>query len=167
MHPKHWKRPLSSQFGIWGAGAFIDPLPPLDPRVYFCYKIIVVISQLGIAVYRKYWFKTLQNINFDNPVYRKTTEESVNMERGTNGLLTNSDTSASINNPTSTTRTFTSTTLVTDASEVTFVWLFQSTLLDKVEEARFKLSSVSRFQESINANPSILVYIDRVRFKTS
>jgi hypothetical protein len=87
-----------------------------------------ILFQLGVAVYRKFWYKTLHNINFDNPVYRKNTEEAVGMERGTNGLLSSSETASSIttNNSASTsttTRTFTSTTLVSDASEVNFIYL--------------------------------------------
>jgi hypothetical protein len=86
-----------------------------------------ILFQLGVAVYRKFWYKTLHNINFDNPVYRKNTEEAVGMERGTNGLLSSSETASSIttNNSasTTTTRTFTSTTLVSDASEVNFIYL--------------------------------------------
>merc|ERR1712223_2312598 len=30
----------------------------------------------GIALYRKFWYKSLHTIYFDNPVYRKTTEEN-------------------------------------------------------------------------------------------
>jgi len=104
--------------------------------------------QLIAALYRRFWYKSLQNINFDNPVYRpsKGMEENVNMpDRETSllppqdhqhtigivqgfptGLPSGSSTTISFTSSASSsnvdpsaTRTFTSTTLVQDASEVT------------------------------------------------
>ena len=98
------------------------------------------------ALYRRFWYKSLQNINFDNPVYRpsKCNEEHVNMPDRETSLLPNTDhqsigilqgfptvlpsgssttisftsSDSSSNVGPNATRTFTSTTLVQDASEV-------------------------------------------------
>jgi hypothetical protein len=113
-----------------------------------------VLSALVIvALYRRFWYKSLHNINFDNPVYRpsKCTEENVNMPDRETSLLPqttdhthhhyhqsigvipgfptalpsassttisfSSSGSSSAIDPNSATRTFTSTTLVQDATE--------------------------------------------------
>ena len=37
--------------------------------------VLVLSAVVGAALYRKFcWYKSLQTINFDNPVYRKTVE---------------------------------------------------------------------------------------------
>ncbi len=35
-----------------------------------------IVFQLGVAVYRKFWYQTLHNINFDNPVYRFASDKA-------------------------------------------------------------------------------------------
>eukprot|EP00095_Tigriopus_kingsejongensis_P002956 maker-scaffold243_size241480-snap-gene-1.20 protein:Tk02956 transcript:maker-scaffold243_size241480-snap-gene-1.20-mRNA-1 annotation:"lipophorin receptor" len=82
--------------------------------------VLVLIAILGIVLYRRCWYKSLQNINFDNPVYRKTTEEPMNnlsSARDTHSSLASSLLSTPSTCPT--TRTFTSSTLAQDASEIT------------------------------------------------
>lgn len=39
------------------------------------------VSQLAVFVYRHYVHKNLTSINFDNPVYRKTTEDQVRLKK--------------------------------------------------------------------------------------
>ena len=114
-----------------------------------------------MALYRRFWYKSLHNINFDNPVYRpsKCTEENVNMPDRETSLLPpttdhphhhqyhqsigviagfptalpsassttisfSSSGSSSAIDPNSATRTFTSTTLVQDATEVRYTLFF-------------------------------------------
>ena len=124
----------------------------------FCLKQLFQNSKLQVivALYRRFWYKSLHNINFDNPVYRpsKCTEENVNMPDRETSLLPprtdhphhqyhqsigiipgfptalpsassttisfSSSGSSSAIDPNSATRTFTSTTLVQDATEVRF-----------------------------------------------
>lgn len=82
---------------------------------------LVLLAIVGIALYRKFWYKSLHTINFDNPVYRKTTEEAVNMERDpSSNSMASSVTVTTSNLSSSTRRSYTSNTLATDVSEVKF-----------------------------------------------
>ena len=129
----------------------------------FCWKQLFQNSKLQVivALYRRFWYKSLHNINFDNPVYRpsKCTEENVNMPDRETSLLPpttdhphhhqyhqsigiipgfptalpsassttisfSSSGSSSAIDPNSATRTFTSTTLVQDATEVRYTLVF-------------------------------------------
>ena len=88
---------------------------------------LVLLAILGMALYRKFWYKSLHTINFDNPVYRKTTEDAVNLERDpssvsmTSSVVTMSNASGSnsvTNGGSGAKRSYTSNTLATDVSEV-------------------------------------------------
>lgn len=80
---------------------------------------LVLLAILGIALYRKFWYKSLHSINFDNPVYRKTTEEAVNLERDPSSVsMTSSVVTMSNSSNTGAKRSYTSNTLATDVSEV-------------------------------------------------
>lgn len=76
--------------------------------------ILVLLLAVGIALYKKFWYKSLHTINFDNPVYRKTTEEAVNLERDPSSVSMSS--SLTLSGPPR--RSYTSNTLATDLSEV-------------------------------------------------
>ncbi|XP_061175466.1 very low-density lipoprotein receptor-like isoform X1 [Saccostrea echinata] len=43
--------------------------------------IAVLVVIIGCFIYRKYTKRNIKSMNFDNPVYRKTTEESVRIQR--------------------------------------------------------------------------------------
>ena len=78
---------------------------------------------LGIALYRKFWYKSLHTINFDNPVYRKTTEENVNLERDPSSVsMTSSVTMSTSVSANGAKRSYTSNTLATDVSEVSMAY---------------------------------------------
>ncbi|XP_059098508.1 very low-density lipoprotein receptor-like isoform X2 [Tigriopus californicus] len=86
--------------------------------------VLVLIAIIGIALYRRCWYKSLQTINFDNPVYRKATITDEPMSN----LMSSRDTQSSLassllSTPSTcpTTRTFTSSTLAQEASEITEV----------------------------------------------
>lgn len=83
---------------------------------------LVLLAILGIALYRKFWYKSLHSINFDNPVYRKTTEEAVNLERDPSSVSMTSSVVTMSNSSTAggAKRSYTSNTLATDVSEVRF-----------------------------------------------
>lgn len=55
--------------------------------------------QLGVALYRKYFFKSLHTINFDNPVYHGKGSSSVVEAEQMNQLVTSSSTSAFLRLP--------------------------------------------------------------------
>lgn len=79
---------------------------------------LVLLAILGIALYRKFWYKSLHTINFDNPVYRKTTEENVNLERDPSSVsMTSSVTMSTSVSANGAKRSYTSNTLATDVSE--------------------------------------------------
>ena len=79
---------------------------------------------LGIALYRKFWYKSLHTINFDNPVYRKTTEENVNLERDPSSVsMTSSVTMSTSVSANGAKRSYTSNTLATDVSEVSMAYI--------------------------------------------
>merc|ERR1739838_977291 len=79
---------------------------------------LVLLAILGIALYRKFWYKSLHTINFDNPVYRKTTEENVNLERDPSSFsMTSSVTMSKSASANGAKRSYTSNTLATDVSE--------------------------------------------------
>ena len=89
--------------------------------LYFCSKLyhMYLSAILGIALYRKFWYKSLHTINFDNPVYRKTTEENVNLERDPSSVsMTSSVTMSTSVSANGAKRSYTSNTLATDVSEV-------------------------------------------------
>ena len=84
---------------------------------------LVLLAILGMALYRKFWCKSLHSINFDNPVYRKSAEEAVNLERDPSSVsmtstVTTSNMSASSSVVVGAKRSYTSNTLATDVSEV-------------------------------------------------
>ena len=82
---------------------------------------LVLLAILGMALYRKFWYKSLHTINFDNPVYRKTTEDAVNLERDPSSVSMTSSVVTMSNNSNSmggAKRSYTSNTLATDVSEV-------------------------------------------------
>lgn len=78
---------------------------------------LVLAALVGLAVYKKFWYKSLQSINFDNPVYRKTADEAVNLERDPSSVSMASSLTSTTSAPQAH-RTFTSTTLVSDVSEM-------------------------------------------------
>jgi len=83
---------------------------------------LVLLAILGMALYRKFWCKSLHSINFDNPVYRKSAEEAVNLERDPSSVsmtstVTTSNMSASSSVVVGAKRSYTSNTLATDVSE--------------------------------------------------
>lgn len=42
---------------------------------------LVIVFQVAFVVYRHYLHRNVQSMNFDNPVYRKTTEDSFSLEK--------------------------------------------------------------------------------------
>ena len=94
---------------------------------------LVLLAILGMALYRKFWCKSLHSINFDNPVYRKSTEEAVNLERDPSSVSMTSSVTASNMSANSSVvgakRSYTSNTLATDVSEVNFINLIHYTSL--------------------------------------
>ena len=91
---------------------------------------LVLLAIVGIALYRKFWSKSLHTINFDNPVYRKTAEENaaanaINLERDPSSVSMTSSmvTSSTSVLPNTAKRSYTSNTLATDVSEVNTIVL--------------------------------------------
>ncbi|XP_064624228.1 very low-density lipoprotein receptor-like isoform X2 [Lineus longissimus] len=44
--------------------------------------VLIIVFIVGFVLYRQYTRRNVKSMNFDNPVYRKTTEEQVNLDKG-------------------------------------------------------------------------------------
>jgi len=57
----------------------------LDKYVYYYYYNYYILRcclcQVGVVLLRCFVRKTVRTLNFDNPVYRKTTEDQVSLEK--------------------------------------------------------------------------------------
>ncbi|KAG5681484.1 hypothetical protein PVAND_010916 [Polypedilum vanderplanki] len=49
--------------------------------------LVLVLTVLAVLVYRHYVHKNLTSINFDNPVYRKTTEDQVRLKKSLSPII--------------------------------------------------------------------------------
>jgi hypothetical protein len=56
------------------AFALDSPIAQLDQNVFCC-------LQIGFIIYRSILRRNVQSMNFDNPVYRKTTEDQFSLEK--------------------------------------------------------------------------------------
>lgn len=61
-------------------------MKPLIFITFFSLSSLLLL-QLAVLVYRHYVHKNLTSINFDNPVYRKTTEDQVRLKKSLSPII--------------------------------------------------------------------------------
>lgn len=63
----------------------------MDPLIFITSLSLslssLLLLQLAVLVYRHYVHKNLTSINFDNPVYRKTTEDQVRLKKSLSPII--------------------------------------------------------------------------------